>query len=1308
MPTDPNAFTWGDETSEKEESGLTSAYNWVKGFGLSAAESLPELIGYTPSQETQKFRQDNPVSGFVSEMAGTAVPYFGWFKAAKAIGPLTKATERVASLVNNPIGQGALKEAATFAPFEAARVGISQTPLGGDKSFDDMLGGAMLNLAVGSGVGGLVSGLANVGDKTKALTKIFKGIDINVPYPLQAQEMEKIIQSGSIPAGDDLNAANRMLYETRRKARLETLPSLEKYVGPIAHDAEPDANTTQLERQLNALFKAPKEKLDTKVSLQVRKFAQGAEMDFPSQEAWKSVAKEAGLPQNFEQEGQYFRHISFNTELGDVADKSAQGINNRLTRNMTKVDDNSFITQEADDGMYIIAKKIAGSVNKPDSEDAWVLFKTDKPGKFFPDNQTWANAQVAGSKWTPGANVAQDGGEAYNALKNGMRDYPLNNIKAINRDPEGIAKLLPQGIRGIADRDAFQQFGQAWREYFAPRQYQFKKSMRANWIMGQVKLAYDAAERVVNSLMGGEIVAKPGANLFWASLRNDKTTSDLGFQAIKDVPEDVRKNWDTYFRDIVEARVDPATLQQMAASGQISNEARDYFTNVANVNNWVNANHTLAKNAVGKAPSEFAQNTYGLPRMWEGTTRIALRDENGKIVALASGPNRKAALANSEALKAKYGWEFDGEYDLAQLRGETNIPKWPKDIDSVVKKDSWELDRMGIHGYSWETKPLSLKEYLQGVQDDIRGKMKEQATDSVNDLLSPSLDRLLSEDPAAYRMVQARMNDYAGIQSPFSQWQNRLTDKVLAPYMGKNSASKIVQYTNTGLFNFQLGALRLAYPIVNLLQFVQTVVPEAAFIMGRAPPEALAGDYSHFAVGGTKGPVGGIAVLSPVKLMGKSMAEMARPTPELTHMFQRAANDRLINPRLVEEWVGTGATGVKDIAKVFTGGGKDFNFVEWLRSVSEALPAMSERMSRTHAFTTGYILGRDYLERGGKKLSEEQLYQFARQFTEKTMFLYSAADKPRVFTTPAGSLMGLFKNWMFNYMAQFGQYTHEGFAHNNWEPLFLQTAGTAALGGVAAVPMVGLADKAQQWFTHKSAMDMAYEQFGAGGDAVMLGLPAALTGISLYSNVNSPISNPTRDAASLLSIAAWDRVKNLSQLAGAAFDRWQATGDHPGFDPRVRQLLVRTFAPTTLYRTMGAFASPEQITQLSTGNPLIKDVSPAHQILYSMGFNPVELDRGMAISTELYEKKERMKGMVAKLGKAWSDAETRGDGGQMALIMRQAVVWGVDVSSVIKSGMRNLKKMREDIIERQLGSSKNLGAAAAALRVQRGQEETEE
>lgn len=1262
----------------------TSAFDWLSGFAKSGAESIPEMIGITPSADTQTFRQDFPVTGFISELAGMAVPYTGWLKATRAVGGFNRAVMSLGNANKSPFLTGAVQEAARLAPFELGRVAVSQVPGVGDHSLSDMLGGAAMNLALGSGIGGLLHGMGSAGTRDPKLTTLFPEIDVAAPLPLQARQMRQALPGLE---GEAADRGMAKLNETLKLARTEELPQGHKYVAPL-ESVHGDADG-----QLNRLFRV-RDDPNNRV-LQVRKFAQGVEKDYPTQAHWLDEAKAAGLPEGFEETGQYFRTVAFKP-TAPGAQKIAQTIEGKLTNQMQSVGDGLFMAREANDGMFVMAKKYQGDVGKATPDDKWVLFKTDQPGLFAKDSDRWAKIQVAAGKWVPQADISADGGDVYNTVAGFTKMFPLRNYQAMAKSPSGIAsvvdRMIPQSVRG-PQNELVARMGEAMKEYLAPRVFQFKGNFRANWIMNATKVAYDRAETLTNELMNGKITVDKGKNLFFQNLKGQAGDLDTGLTPVRPLAEKLSDaDFGSFWENVWRKGTPAADLPKLQADGVISPEVTKFAQSLDSIDKFNTGNITKAEVAVGRTPSTWKEGHYGLSRNWEGDTRYTLKNDAGELVAVAGGANRRAAKANAEALiKEQPSWRIDYEYDV-------NSNAIPKEVAPTIHTPSFVLERQNIRGFKWDTQPFSKADFLEAYEDALRARQRYQANLSTVDMLSPHLDRLRMEDPAAFRMVEGRMNDFAGVQSAFGKWQNKVTDQVVGPMIGTNSASKIVQYTNTALFNFQLGALKLAYPIVNALQFVQTVVPEAAFVMGKAPEASLAGKYSFFAAGGTKGPVGGVGVLSPMKMMGTSLQEMKNPSPELTAAFERAVNDRVIDPRLVEGYIGESATKVKDIGKVLKGEG---NFVEWLRGVSEFLPAETERMSRTHAFTVGHSIARDFLKKGGDALSSDEIYNFARQFTENTMYLYSAADKPRIFTTPAGSLMGLFKNWMFNFMASMGEYTGQGFTHNNWAPLLWQTTGTFALGGLSATPLAWVGDRFSKMFADKSMMQLAYDNYGAGGDAIMLGLPAALTGISLYSQVNSPVSNPVKDAASLFSIAAWDRVKATGKLVGGAMDHWQATGEHPGYDRGVKDMLARAFAPTTVYRAMGAL-QPDQITQLGTGMPLVKNVPPVHRALYALGFNPVELDRAQAVSQELYDSKQKMTAQITKLGTAWAAAEQNKDNAQMAMIIRQGVTWGVDVSSVISSGMNRLEKQRQDVVERRL-RPQDLGKYRSILDLGKGE-----
>jgi hypothetical protein len=402
---------------------------------------------------------------------------------------------------------------------------------------------------------------------------------------------------------------------------------------------------------------------------------------------------------------------------------------------------------------------------------------------------------------------------------------------------------------------------------------------------------------------------------------------------------------------------------------------------------------------------------------------------------------------------------------------------------------------------------------------------------------------------------------------------------------------------------------------------------------------------------------------------------MGNPDVMLHRGINRAGVEAVTQPRVAEEMIGLNATRVKDLRAALASPG---GFASWLKELAIWLPANAERLSRVHAFTSGWIMGRDVVG----LVDEERLYQFAKEFTEKTMFGYTTADRPRIFTTPLGSAAGLFKTWMMNYMMAMLEYTGQAL-QGNVAPLFWQTAGTAAMGGVAATPLYWIADGFSKAFTDKSMLQNTYDNLNQGpADALMFGLPAALTGISLYSQSTSPLANPQRDASMMWSVVTFDRMRALSQAAGLAFDNWQATGQHPGSSIAVRDAIVRALAPSTVARTISAFSGKDVIRSMVSGYPIVGDVSLTTRVLYGMKLNGPEIDKAMAVADELYEKRAAMDDAVQMLGRAMFEAMQQRDSHGVAMAARQAAKWGIDPSRVYSSAMRRNELQAQPLLER--------------------------
>lgn len=1239
------------------------AYDWLGQFTVSGVSSMGELVGIKPSTTTLEWRAQNPMASLTADLLGTAVPYAGWFAASKKIKAFDKVIEGLGDANKMPFLTGALREAARFAPFEAGRVIASQFV--GEEDLGKMAGEAAVNLAVGAGLGGVLQSVASAGTRNFPLAQLAPGIDVAAPAQIQSRYLQDLIDKGSV-FPENLPQIQYRLKELRNLGRQEYLQPGVRYVNALEGET-----STRLADSLNRMFRN-----DGGTSgFRRRRFAAGGG-DFASTEMWQGVATEAGLPSNFEDFGQYFRHVSFS---GGKAAQTAGAFDKIITKGMESLGNGWFLKREADDGLFVMARKAKGQPGKAVPEDQWVVFKTDSPGTFTPQPQKWANIVLAKNAWNPVSKISKDGGAVYNSLTSFMEKFPLTNYRVLLQDKAGIGaavdKLLPKKF-GRRSNELIERFKDAAKEYLAPARMQFTKSPRANWVHTAAKAVYDAAETEGQKLLYGALQLDPKKSLFWSALRGQSQVNEATSVSVKTLLDSLADKEVEELWKVWKAGAHGDSLQALYASGEISQKTLGAAQRLDAIDSqvWTDLNKT--QSATGNNPTKKRGGHYGLSHQWLGDTRIALRGDNGNVVAIASGFNRRGAQERAKQIQEALAQEgkiarISEEFEISQVNG------IPKDLRPILRTPGFVLEQQGIRGFRWDDTPFTRQELLEGLEGGIRGRLRYQANMSVQDLFMRDMEKLAVEDPLAYRLLTARLNDLAGVQSPFSQLQNQVVDKVLAPIMGNNSASKIVKVANSTMWHLQLGAGKLSYPIVNALTFLQTVVPEVAYVTSAAP-EHLAGKYTYFAAGGTRGPVGAFGSLNPLVLMKDSLKAMRKPDQKLLQAFERATNERVIDPRLVEEYIGESATKLRDLRSAISSPG---NFAGWLKALSEFLPAQSERLGRAHAFTVGHMIAKDYL----KIVDDEAAYRLARQFTENTMFLYTSADRPRVFTTPAGSAFGLFKNWMANYTGTMLEYMGEGVMRNNWSPLLWQTGGTLGVGGLAATPLYMAADGFSKAFAGKDMLDLTYDAFDGEqdwiADGITFGLPAALTGVSLYSQSASPISNPIRDANMLFSTAHLDRLQYFSKAMGAGWDHWQATGEHPGRDQRFLEQLTRAVAPVTLYRVLGA-AQDGAINSLGSGYPIVTEAGMMDRLFYMAGFNTTTMDRGYAVAERLFAKKEMMRAEVGRLGEAFAGYQMGRDSEGMKQVLIETYAAGLDPSSVLRSAQSRIAKMTTPMLER--------------------------
>lgn len=1238
----------------------------------TALSSTLELFGFQKDAHQQAIEEKYPISSLAAGLFGVGIPYIGAFKAIDKIGDAAKFLDKIGDVAKSPIKTAVLRDTAKMGMIEAGRVAINQAIPGGE-SFEQAAGEGLLNIGLGIPLSGGLAALTQGGIRKAPLQEIFKDIDLNAAPQVQRRQLGDAIAAGKIDPKFTVEAQNRY-NRLGEVVRVQTAPEGQPFVRPLVGGGKGQS--------MGRLFnhRANRKKGNNVIR---RRFIRGDEAAFKTDKEWQDKAATFGLPPNWLDFVQYPRHLSFKHP------DAAKSIQNVVNKNLTSAGDGWYVGQEAGDGLFVMARKMPGKTPTPKPkgstatrtavDDEWVIFKTDQPGQFRPLHAKWSTAVADHMEFLAKPPVVTGPvSPIYDAAAKMADTMPLRKYIDSGAAKGSIADLGNAMAKTLGLDDALKNSGEVTKrvkdffvEHLAPTIQQFGRSPRAGRVMAIAQATTDAAESLWRQVVYGERVLAPGKNPMTAVFGKD--TAALSGDSLKKLIGDLSDDEVNQFWTLWKSEAKMADVDQMFADGKITDKVRDFAKKVDSIDNDISNMIIKTEQATGERKFKRKEGHYGLSRMWDGDNRVALRDVEGKLVGVAGGKSRVGAMREAEKLKV----QLEGEGIPTNIAEEFDITQsvnLPRDIKLQINNPAWLLERQNIRGFAHDLKPFTKDELLEAFGNSISKRTRYMANKTIVGLMGDDMSKLAIEDPQMHKLLVGRMNDLAGVQTPFGKLQNQLVDSVLAPVLGTNTASQLVAFTNKAMWHLELGALRLAYPVMNMLTFIQTVLPEVAFVR-TADPEILAKYYTTYTARGATSarPMG---VLEPLKIWRQATANMTSKDPRWAKMVQRGLNEGVIDPRFIEDYAGQ--TGARANLKNAL---KEGGMTKWLGAVSEYLPAQSEKFSRANAFSTGYMVGKDLLGIA----DDEFLYKFAKDFTDRTMYRYGMESRPRAFTTPLGSGLGLFKNWMLNYMGQMLDYTAEGAMRNNWAPLIWQTAGTFGVAGLSGVPLYGVANQLSEWMDGKSALVKGYDFMGPdmekASDAIFFGLPAAITGISLSGNAAAPGANPMRDATQLFSMAHWDRVNAAGKAFSAAMDHFNATGETPLADPNTRDMFLRAFAPKTVYRAAQA-AEEGIISSTTTGYPILKGVSDVDQWLFRLGFNPLEIEKAYAVSDEMWKDQEAHRAAIQAFGKAMAEAYSMKDQREMDMIAQRAVMQGIDLSSIERSAMSRLSKAEADVITR--------------------------
>jgi hypothetical protein len=1318
--------------------GLTQSF--FQGMG-------PSLVGVEPSKELQDFHAQHPISAGVAELTGSLLPYslpvrfeslgLGLAEKIPGLARLVKAAE-VADTAGQAGKAAFMREVARFAPLEGTRVAVATVLGHGPQA----AGEAVFNLSL---AGGFSAGFAKLSRNMPAMGPEFKPegrISEFVPeYDLLGSAQSRLAQVLDIEHNKPQDILNELEVSINQvkpqlaKAILEDDPA--RRIASVLEGEQGEPNA----RKLSGLFGT----LGESGGKTVNKFIAGSGPGLiKDPEALTEALGRAGISDATLHNVQYPRLLT--TQSPETREKVISTLNGALER----VGPGEWLGRENNGGLYVVAKRIRNLekpkvtaelmaeakakgpqvLQKSSSGDQYVFFKTDRPDKFL------RNASV------PTENLQKLFGPLGRTVN--LIGGPTGPIGTF---VNGLALTYPRGsnFKGVSESNLAEIFGRAFarlspalqepgenigrnignlvgqqvqnaKNFFAPIISRFSENMFALRIAMMSKSAFAHATKLAEQEFSGRHVFA------------DTVMKDIirGETAAKGSPRNlIYRIWHDPGDAVLRAKQINLAIAANMDEAQMVKEGFDPTVRaLAGALNKLDLRKTSEIIATqfatdGEATLRPLANHFMVSRQWRGNFRVAVFEEGdpSRIIGYGSGRNKQDALAEADALISEVNsgvqdgavkvtrdkssnavfnthGSRDRDFELmGTLHSTETAAKFNNAKAFATREPRRFAERYGMKGYNAD---LTEEELASSIRGNLLESNRYMAERHIRHVLAPDFDMvgktgrssLLSElnrtiagfrGASQYAEVRTGPGGTGAEIKPTGAFPDldKAVNSVIEPIFGF-SASQVSQALKAGMFHLTLGAMDMGFAALNALTPVTNVLPEIAFTLG-ASPEKLGKFYSWHLVQTRNGlrPVG---VFEPLKILTEAYKNVGTGTGETLEFYKRLVKNGVLDRGILDEVVGPNSGIRQQLSAALKG---EQGFVKFLRNASVFAADRSERFSRAVTGEAARIVGQEVFGLKGRSLE-----QFAGEMIGRTMYGYTAGDRPRVLTGAIGSFFGLFKNFTAHYISNMLTYTGEAFRAGNIAPLAWTFGSLGALGGVGAMPGVGAADSLSKHFTNKSLQENINTAFGLsdtqlpGTDTLFYGLPA-LADVSLQGRAAAPGASFLRDVNMLFSSAILERAGYLGKAIGATLNDPLATIlNHPIKSGQVRDLWARALAPRSLYRAL-QITNDGQMRSLQTGNMIMDNISQPKRIAFSMGATPLDIEKNYAIQNQLWEDQAKTKALIGDYGEALALAWQRKDYPAVNALWREVYENGVPMGSVSSSMVTRMRNETEPLMDRQ-------------------------
>lgn len=1295
----PFSFLW--------ELPLAPVYGLAETASNIGIPGANELLDTALMQDVGQFRFNHPGWTTAADLASFLVPATGWARAtaggAGALGAITRGAANLGG--TNPTLRFALGETARWAPFN---IGINTfDALGGrfdsageyassfatDQALSFGLGAAgaspsfqrMLQAIpfAGRPISVVTQGIFGPSPETRALygfgepirnevglRNLAENFDTTQPYQLQGRQAMELLQrfdaGEEIGEGIEREHLVNLIDYTRREGFNERPVQGESYLR--LPTPTPEATRNFLERSFRSGRPLVQDASRANDSARI-----GRQLSLP--EGWEFL----GRYYTFNEESQARRGARRAKNLGLQGGTEDHGF--RRIERQTEGGPQIWSIRQEHEGMWLLATELpAGSLG----QRRFLQFKTDMPDFFFPENQ-WmrdidnpnqvsVQERVGARAWDP-VSAMPDRVSPFVDSSRRLLDHILSteNFQALARSARnggGGKSRLVEAIRGTSLPEGL-DFGHFVESYLKPGMWQFRNSPRAARTWQALRAIQDAGEAHKQELVYGRQSLRRDQNILRQVF--NRPEQDPGASLYSEAhrllrePEDLEAFRRQYFEE-------SRPLQDWEPG-----PAKEFYQYALNTfRGFHEREYTPALTAIGGRPVPPSQRYMGLGRSFlaKGTNFYAIRDGSDNLVALGGGRSTDDALRDAQAwIEWQRGKGIDRNFRVAERISAGDLDSVERDVRRALRADDGDGGRIG--GFYREREQYKTVDDLVSELDRNYTRHWNEISQSLGDHLTRR-DRstLLREEPEVARLLQSRIESLRGIQGEIDRAQNQVADTIFGRVFGTNSATKIVQGINTAMHHLTFGAGNISYPLINMTSLVQTSMAEHAALIASADDEIARMFYFLPTPGANGRPRGVSAVFDSAGALNRAFRILRDPSDQDFEVFQRLQQEGVLGPRFTEEYSGQASD------RLLEGVNSIDDLPRWLGNLSNWMPAQSEKLTRTISAAMALDAVRIMERVRGIEFTPEQRYLNARNFVHRTNFLYATQDRPAIFTTPAGSLFGNMKNWMVSYINALGDYSRLA-TRGNFAPLILATGGLLGAGGLAATPLIGIADWASETFADQDITEFLYSRFGEGGNFISFGLPAAL-GVSISGSTTAPGSNLASDLRFLGSVPAWERMSNMASAVGRGWDDAFELGTDPWADPVFRQRMLQGFTPRSMYRALDVLTDPD-LNSSVTGYPTVSPLDGVQRAMYGLGgLTPVEVERERAVYERLRGDVQEYQRQVALFGEAYFLASTEGDQDTMENLLALGMARGIDHNAILRSALRRSNDSQVDMFGRLL------------------------